>query len=121
MIELKDIYIDNINEFIRCGDYDPSDYALSLVWMSLERKFGAGELLSDAINGDDLLSADILNWIKFKEPGDQGKRRVNQALCNYAKYFVDQDEDMIWGIWKEQCKPDPMDLAKQGGISNEYC
>ena len=113
MRELHSIYEDNIKEFIRQGEYDPSDYALSLVWMSLERKYGAGEVLNEAINGDDLLSADVLNWIKFTHPGDQGKRRVNDSLCRYAKYFVDQDSELIWQIWEAQGKPDPMTLAKQ--------
>jgi len=112
-MSLRDIYTDNICEFIRCGEYDPSDYALSLVWMTLERKFGAAELLSEAINGDEMLSADILNFIKFRDPGDQGKRRVSEALCNYARYFVDQDKSFIWEVWQERGKPDPMTLAKQ--------
>ena len=112
MRDLHSIYEDNIFEFIRHGEYDPSDYARALVWMSLERKFGAGEVLNEAINGDDLLSADVLNWIKFKDSGDQGKRRVNQALCNYAKFFVDQD--LIWQIYENSTdtRPDPMTLAK---------
>ena len=115
MKELTSIYEDNIFEFIRqSGEYDPSDYALALVWMSLERKFGAGEVLNEAINGDDLLSADILNWVKFRDSGDQGKRRVNQALINYARYFVDQDQDLIWQIYEGaiDTRPDPMTLAK---------
>lgn len=114
MKELTSIYEDNIFEFIRQGEYDPSDYALTLVWMSLQRKFGAGVLLNEAIDGDNLLSEDVLNWVKFRDPGDQGKRRVNQALCNYAKSFVDDDQDLIWQIYQDSIdtRPDPMTLAK---------
>lgn len=112
MKELYSIYDESIHEFIRYGEYDPSDYALSLVWMTLERKFGAAEVLSEAINGDELLSADILNFIKFRDPGDQGKLRIREALCNYAKHFVDQDEAQLWELYENDGAPDPMDLAK---------
>lgn len=114
-MSMKDIYEDSIFEFIRQGEYDPSDYALSLVWMSLERKYGASEVLNEAINGDGLLSGDILNWVKFRDSGDQGKRRLSDALCNYGRHFVDQDQHLIWQIYDNltDTRPDPMTLAKQ--------
>lgn len=119
MKELHKIYINNINEFIRHGEYDPSDRALSLVWQELSRKFGAADVLSEAINGDELLSQDILNWIIFRDSGDQGNRRMSDALCDYARYFVDQDKSFIWEIWEEQGKPDPMDLAKENSYLDD--
>jgi len=118
-MSLRDIYTDNIYEFIRCGEYDPSDKALTLVWQRLASKNNAAEVLSEAINGDELLSQDILNWVIFQDSGDQGKRRVSEALCDYARYFVQQDEPLLWEIFEGQGQPDPMDLAKESRYIDE--
>tara|TARA_R110000744_G_C19190191_1_gene543796 strand:+ start:315 stop:734 length:420 start_codon:yes stop_codon:yes gene_type:complete len=114
-MSMKDIYEDSIFEFIRHGEYDPSDHALSLVWKSLCDKLGAVEVLNEAINGDESLSDDIINWVKFKDSGDQGRLRVNEALCRYAFYHTGLDEDLIWQIYENSIDtcPDPMTLAKE--------
>lgn len=118
-MSLRDIYVDHIYDFIRCGEYDPSDKALSLVWQHLVSENGAAVVLLEAINGDELLSQDILNWITFKNAGDQGKRRVSEALCDYARYFVDKDAGLIWEIFEGQGQRDPMDLAKESRYIEE--
>ena len=110
-MKLRKIYENHISEFIRYGEFDPSDKGLSLVWQELS-KDGAAELLSDAINGDELLSKDVLNWAFFKDAGDQGRCRISQALSKHAMYFVEKDADLIWSIWEGYCQPDPMDLGK---------
>lgn len=115
MKELHEVYRDNIKEFIRHGEYDPSDYALIQCWRVAMRVRGAAEVVSEAINGDESLSQDIADWIfHHGRSGDQGIRRVNEAFCDYVKKaYVDYDESLLWDMWQEQSKPDPMDLAKQ--------
>lgn len=112
-MSLKDIYVNEIGSFIRSGEYDPSDKALTLVWKYLVSKHGAAEVLSEAINGDELLSQDILNLVIYKDAGDQGKVRINNALCDFARYYVDRDEPLLWEIWESRGQRDPMDLAKE--------
>ena len=114
MKELKSIFEDSIFEFIRYGEYDPSEYALTLCWREAIRARGASEVVSEAIDGDEKLCQDIADWAFHRgKSGDQGKRRINQALCDYAKSFV--DESLIWEIYENSIdtRPDPMDLAKR--------
>jgi hypothetical protein len=118
-MSLKNIYENNLNEFIRYGEFDPSDKALFLVWQHLKNEMGAGDFLSEVINGDDLLSDDLLNFVVFNNPGDQGKLRLQDACNRYAMYFVEQDADIIWSMWDGTNKPDPMDLAKESRYIDE--
>ena len=118
-MSMKDIYENNLDEFIRYGEFDPSDRALFLVWQHLKNEMGAGEFLNEVINGDDLLSDDLLNFVVFTHPGDQGRLRLQDACNRYAKYFAEQDAGIIWNMWEGNNRPDPMDLAKENSYMDE--
>ena len=116
MKELKSIFEDSIFEFIRYGEYDPSEYALTLCWREAIRARGASEVVSEAIDGDEKLCQDIADWAFHRgKSGDQGFRRVNHALCTYVKKaYIDDDEPLLWEIYENSidARPDPMTLAK---------
>ena len=118
-MSLKNIYEDNISEFIRYGEFDPTDIGLGLVYKHLADTGKAGETLSDAINGDELLSQDIINWCYFENAGDQQRARVSDALCKYALYFVEKDADLIWSLYDAFDSPDPMTEAKERDFMEE--
>tara|TARA_R110000823_G_scaffold87043_1_gene194371 strand:+ start:261 stop:644 length:384 start_codon:yes stop_codon:yes gene_type:complete len=118
-MSLKNIYEDNINEFIQYGEFEPTDTGLSLVYKYLADTGEAGEILSDAINGDELLSQDVINWCYFENAGDQQRARVSAALCKYALYFVEKDADIIWGLYDAFGSTDPMTEAKERDFMDE--
>ena len=60
-MDILRILQDNIDEVIREDVFDPSIEVLSKVWIHIEQEEGASELLNEAINGDELLSQDVLN------------------------------------------------------------
>ena len=118
-MSLKNIYEDNINEFIQYGEFEPTDTGLSLVYKYLADTGEAGEILSDAINGDELLSQDVINWCYFENAGDQQRARVSAALCKYALYFVEKDADIIWSLYDAFGSIDPMTEAKERDFMDE--
>lgn len=112
-MNLDYIFENYLSEFIRYGEYDPSERALTLIWHEVS-KHDAATLLSEAINGDEKLSRDVCSMVFFRDAGDQTKARINQSLCNYVKIvYVDPDESYLWKLYESQCRPDPMTLAKE--------
>ena len=118
-MSLKNIYEDNINEFIQYGEFDPTDIGLGLVYKHLADTGKAAETLSDAINGDELLSQDVINWCYFENAGDQQRARVSAALCKYALYFVEKDADIIWGLYDAFNSRDHDSEAKERDFMEE--
>lgn len=111
--EIERMLESEIHEVIRNGHFQPTKRVLTMAWQILEREWGAWELLADAIGGDNLLSCDVLNFVRFTNPGDMGKVRLSDALCGYAEKIVANYEQHCWSYWGELGRPDPMDLAKE--------
>jgi len=111
--EMERMLESEIREVIRNGYFQPTKRVLTMAWQILERKWGAWELLANAIDGNDSLASDVLSLIKFTNPGDMGKLRLSDALCDYAEKIVADYESHCWSCWGELGRPDPMDLAKE--------
>ena len=111
--EIEQMLENEIRDVIRNGHFQPTKRVLTMAWQILEQQWGAWELLCAAIDGSDLLSADILNIVKFTNPGDMGKIRLSDALCAYTENILLDYESHCWACWGELGRPDPMDLAKE--------
>lgn len=117
IMSLRDTYEDLIYEIIdkKDGEFNPQPYALTLVWRELARQWGAYELLASALCGSsnpDIEADDILNWVFHNgKSGDQGKR-VAICLQDFARAKMQKDIDLIYEIYDDMGRPDPMTLAK---------
>jgi len=123
-MKILKLMLDDIDEFIENGEYNPSEAGLLRVAHEViaQDNNAASDILSESLNGssDDSLSRKVLNLILFENASSHSRQLVVDELCSYIKaVYMDKYEDDIWQAYHDQYKPDPMTEGKERDLMDE--